>query len=60
MDIKRDSQSGAIINTDKEALNKYKLERRNRKIFDKVEKDIEEIQKCISSISRRLDIIEQR
>jgi hypothetical protein len=60
MDIKRDKSSGAVLNTDKEALNKYKLDRRNQKIFDKVERDIEEIYKCISSISQRLDIIEQR
>jgi len=48
--IKRDNNSGAVLNTDVAALNKYKVERNYYRKVDKLQDDILEIKRSIISI----------
>jgi hypothetical protein len=59
MDIKRDLHSGAIVNTNKEALNKYKLERKHQNKISKMESDITEIQEYIKELFSRIKYLEE-
>ena len=58
--IKRDSTSGAIVNTDVSALNKYKVERNYYRKVDRLQDDILEIKRSIISIYERLEKLENK
>ena len=58
--IKRDSTSGAIVNTDVSALNKYKVERNYYRKVDKLQDDILEIKRSIISIYERIEKLENK
>ena len=60
MKTTRDEHSQAILNVDAEALNKYKRERSYYRKVDQMQKDINEIKKCISSMCQRMEKIESR
>lgn len=59
-DLKRDSISGAIINNDASALNKYKVERSYYRKVDKLQDDILEIKRSIISIYERIEKLENK
>ncbi|MGY8864756.1 MAG: hypothetical protein ACKVJK_03900 [Methylophagaceae bacterium] len=58
--IKRDSTSGAIVNTDVSALNKYKVERNYYRKVDRLQDDILEIKRSIISIYERIEKLENK
>jgi hypothetical protein len=58
MNPKRDPNSKAIINTDAEALNKYKLERAYYRKIDSMQKDLIEIKRSIITIFERIEKLE--
>tara|TARA_R110002074_G_scaffold185712_3_gene351131 strand:+ start:212 stop:397 length:186 start_codon:yes stop_codon:yes gene_type:complete len=58
--VKRDSTSGAIVNTDVSALNKYKVERNYYRKVDKLQDDILEIKRSIISIYERIEKLENK
>ena len=57
--VKRDKRSGAIVNTDREALNKYKLERKYQNKINKMESDISEMQEYIKELFSRIRYLEE-
>lgn len=58
--IKRDNNSGAVLNTDAVALNKYKVERSYYRKVDKLQDDILEIKRSIISIYERIEKLENK
>ena len=58
--IKRDKKSGAVLNTDAAALNKYKVERLYYRKVDKLQDDILEIKRSIFSIYERIEKLETK
>jgi hypothetical protein len=58
--IKRDGNSGAVLNTDAAALNKYKVERLYYRKVDKLQDDILEIKRSIISIYERIEKLENK
>ena len=56
--MRRDQTGKAIINTDIEALNKYKQERTYYRKVDSLYLDVLEIKKSILSISERISRLE--
>jgi len=58
MAIKRDPKSNAIINTDVEALNKYKIERSYYRKVDRLQQDLLEIKRSIITIYERIEKLE--
>lgn len=58
--IKRDRNSGAVLNTDAAALNKYKVERSYYRKVDKLQDDILEIKRSIISIYERIEKLENK
>jgi len=58
--IKRDGNSGAVLNTDVAALNKYKVERSYYRKVDKLQDDILEIKRSIISIYERIEKLENK
>ena len=56
--IERDKRSGAIVNTDVSALNKYKVERKYYRKVDRLHDDIVEIKKSITLIYDRIQKLE--
>jgi len=58
--VKRDSTSGAIVNTDVSALNKYKVERNYYRKVDRLQDDILEIKRSIISIYERIEKLENK
>lgn len=60
MDVKRDPNSRAILNTDAEALNKYKLERSYYRKIDRLHEDIIEIKQSILTIYERIQKLESK
>jgi hypothetical protein len=60
MNPKRDPNSKAIINTDAEALNKYKLERAYYRKIDSMQKDLIEIKRSITTIFERIEKLESK
>jgi len=52
--------SGAVINTDIQALNKYKLERALYRKVDKLQSELNEAKACLKRLSDRVDKIEKR
>jgi|TARA_B110000285_G_scaffold61198_1_gene70353 hypothetical protein len=57
--ILRDRQSGAILNTDAAALNKYKLERKQMRQTDKITSDLLDIKRSIIDIYERIEKLEK-
>jgi|TARA_B110000908_G_C10135965_1_gene394472 hypothetical protein len=57
--ILRDRQSGAILNTDAAALNKYKLERKQIRQTDKITSDLLDIKRSIIDIYERIEKLEK-
>ena len=58
--INRDKTSGAILNTDAAALNKYKVERSFYRKVDRIQTDLLDIKKSILDILQRLEKVEEK
>jgi hypothetical protein len=59
--LQRDpNNNAAVLNTDKEALNKYKMERRYYRRVNKLENDILEIKETVIKICERIDALEKK
>lgn len=56
--IHRDQKTGALVNKDVNALNKYKAERKQYKKIESLSGELEEVKKCLSDIQARLEKIE--
>jgi hypothetical protein len=56
----RDNKTKAILNTDVEALNKYKIERTYYRKVDLIQKDIHDIKKSIVSIWAKIEELENK
>jgi hypothetical protein len=52
--------SGAVINTDVSALNKYKSERALYRKVDTLQRELNEAKACLQRLSDRVDNIEKR
>lgn len=60
LNLQRDPNSNAVLNTDATALNKYKQERAlHRKINNLIE-ECSEVKKCLENVNTRLDKIENQ
>ena len=60
MNSTRDPNSNAIINTDADALNKYKIQRAYYRKVDRLYEDILEIKRSITTIYERIEKLESR
>lgn len=61
INLQRDpNNNAAVLNTDKEALNKYKMERRYYRRVNKLENDILEIKQTVIKICERIDALEKK
>lgn len=58
--IRRDVKSNAVLNTDIESLNKYKLERSYYRKVDQLHADILEIKRSIISICEKIERLESK
>jgi|TARA_R110000803_G_scaffold202042_2_gene267015 hypothetical protein len=58
--INRDLQTGAILNTDAAALNKYKVERNFYRKVDRIQTDLLDIKRSIIDIYERIEKLEER
>ena len=58
--LRRDENSGAVINTDVAALNKYKQERALHRKIQKLIKDCDEVKQCLQNVNERLEKIEKK
>ena len=58
--IKRDAKTHAVLNTDIESLNKYKLERSYYRKVDQLQADILEIKKSIINICQKIERLESK
>ena len=58
--IKREQTSGAILNMDADALNKYKVERNLYRKVDKIQADLCDIKKSIIDIYERIEKLEDK
>ncbi len=58
--IRRDAKTKAVLNTDIESLNKYKLERSYYRKVDQLQADILEIKKSIVSICEKIERLESK
>lgn len=54
----KDNKSGGVINTDKEALMKYKRDKMVQRKLDQLSAHVAEIKKSLGSVNRRLDKLE--
>lgn len=57
---RKDPQSGAVLNTDTDALNKYKMERKYYRRVDRLHDDVIEIKESIIAIYRRIEQLESK
>ena len=57
--IHRDEQTGAILNTDADALNKYKIQRNSYRQTDKITSDLLDIKASIIDIYERIEKLEK-
>lgn len=60
MNSRKDPQTGAVLNVDAEALNKYKMERKYYRRVDVLQEDIIEIKKCIATLHQRIQNLESK
>lgn len=58
MIMNRDATGKAVLNNDREALNKYKMERLYRRKVDQLHSDITEIKQTLINISDRIEKLE--
>jgi hypothetical protein len=58
--LKRDENSGAVVNTDVAALNKYKQERALHRKIERLTNECDEVKQCLENISNRLETIEKK
>lgn len=58
--LKRDANTGAVINTDVVALNKYKQERALHRKVEQLMRDCEEVKQCLINVNERLENIEKK
>ena len=58
--IRRDVKTNAVLNTDVESLNKYKLERSYYRKVDQLQADILEIKRSIISICEKIERLESK
>lgn len=58
--LKRDYQTGAVLNTDVVALNKYKQERAFRRKVENLCNEVEDVKACLQNVNDRLDRIEKQ
>lgn len=56
----RDEQSGAVINTDIAALNKYKQERALHRKVAQLNNEVATIKQCLQNVDERLEKIENK
>lgn len=56
----RDKNSNAVLNTDIEALNKYKMERKYYKRVDRLTADVVEIKQTVVQMCERIERLEKR
>lgn len=55
----RDEKTKALLNNDLEALNKYKMERRQVRKMEEIVKEMSEIKSILSSVCERLEKVEK-
>jgi len=58
--LERDKHSNAIINSDVNALNKYKQERELHRKINKLMAECGEVKQCLENVNARLDKIENQ
>lgn len=58
--LRRDENSGAVINTDVSALNKYKQERALHRKVEQLILDCNEVKQCLKNVNERLEKIEKQ
>jgi len=58
--LRRDENSGAIVNTDVAALNKYKQERALHRKVEKLIRDCEDVKQSLENVNARLENIENK
>lgn len=58
INMTRDVTGKAVLNNDREALNKYKVERLYYRKIDKLHSDITEIKQTLINISARIEQLE--
>jgi uncharacterized membrane protein len=58
--MKRDPGSSAVVNTDVNALNKYKQERELHRKINKLMAECGEVKQCLENVNARLDKIENQ
>lgn len=58
--IKREENTGAILNMDSDALNKYKVERNFYRKVDRIQNDLIDIKKSIIDIYERIEKLEEK
>jgi len=58
--INRDKTTGAILNTDAAALNKYKVERSFYRKVDRIQTDLLDIKQSILDIYQRIEKLEEK
>lgn len=57
--LQRDTYSSAIINTDVQALNKYKAERALYRKVESLTKDLVKMKETVARLTERLDQLEK-
>jgi len=60
MSYVKDPNTGAVLNTDTAALNKYKMERSYYRRVDALHNDIIEIKKSLISINEKIEKLESK
>jgi len=60
MNFERDEKSKAVLNTDKAALNKYKIERSYYRKVDVIQQDILEIKRSLITIWEKIEELENK
>ena len=58
--IRRDKHSNAILNTDAQALHKYKMERLYYRKIDKLQTDVLEIQETLVRMCEKIEKLENK
>ena len=58
--INRDKTTGAILNSDAAALNKYKVERSFYRKVDRIQTDLLDIKQSILDIYQRIEKLEEK
>lgn len=55
----RDQKTNAVLNTDIEALNKYKMEKKYYKRVDTLRSDVDEIRETVVRMCERIENLEK-